>query len=138
MPDYILDTGVLIRHLRNYQGYPELVDRLTGEGGVSISAMTRLEIVRGMRDREQGATFELLDSLETVNVTSSEADQAGELIRFWKAHGTIIGDADVIIAVSALQHELILVTTNPRHFPISGVTVLQADEQGNVSPYKAA
>ena len=44
MPDYILDTGILIRHLRDYQGYPELVDRLTGEGDVSISAMTRLEI----------------------------------------------------------------------------------------------
>jgi|SRR3990172_9095171 len=138
MPDYILDTGILIRHLRDYQGYPELVDRLTGEGDVSISAMTRLEIVRGMRDREQGATFELLDSLETVNVTSSEADQAGELIRFWKAHGTTIGDADAIIAASALQYGLVLVTTNPKHFPMTELTILQTDDLGNLTPYTAA
>lgn len=137
MADYILDTGVLIRHLRDYHGYPELVNHLSEKGEVSISAMTRLEIVRGMRDREKRATFELLDSLETLNVTSSIADQAGELIRFWKAHGATIGDADAIIAACAIQHNLTLVTTNPKHFPMPEVTVLQADEQGNLGPYKA-
>jgi tRNA(fMet)-specific endonuclease VapC len=136
VPDYILDTGVLIRHLRDYHGYPELVDRLTEEGDVSISVMTRLEIVRGMRDREQRATFELLNSVDTLNITSSIADQAGELIRFWKTHGSIIGDADAIIAASALQQELILVTTNPKHFPMPELTIWQADEQGNLIPYK--
>lgn len=136
MPDYILDTGVLIRHLRDHHDYSELVDRLTEEGDLLISAMTRLDIVRGMRDREQGATLELLDSVETLNVSSSVADQAGELIRFWKTHGTTIGDADAIIAASALQNSLTLVTTNPRHFPMSELVVLQVDEQGNLTSYR--
>ena len=136
MPDYILDTGVLIRHLRDYQGYPELVDRLTDEGDVFISAMTRLEIVRGMRERELDDTFELLDSMETVNVTRWVADQAGEIIRYWKTRGNPIGDADAIIASSALQHGLTLVTTNPKHFPMPELNTLQADEQGKLTLYK--
>jgi len=137
MPDYILDTGVLIRHLRDYQGYPELVDRLTDEGDVFISAMTRLEIVRGMRERED-ATFELLESLDTVDVTKWVADQAGEIIRYWKTRGITLGDADAVIAASALQHALTLVTTNPKHFLMPELTVLQADEQGHLNPYTAA
>jgi predicted nucleic acid-binding protein len=137
MPDFILDTGVLIRHLRDYAGCPELVDRLTEEGEVFISAMTRLEIVRGMREQELDATFELLDSLETMDVTRWIADQAGELIRSWKSRGVTLGDADAIIAATALQHGLTLVTTNPRHFPMPELTILQADERGNVTPYKA-
>jgi predicted nucleic acid-binding protein len=136
MPDYILDTGVLIRHLRDYSSYPELVNRLTNEGGVFISAMTRLEVVRGMREREKNATFELLNSLETANVTRWNADQAGELIRSWRTRGVTLGDADALIAASALQHELSLVTTNPKHFPMPELTVLQADEEGNITPYK--
>jgi len=138
MTDCILDTGVLIRHLRDYADYPELVDRLTEEGDIFISAITRLEIVRGMREREQDATFELLDSLETADVTRWIADQAGELIRFWKTCGITLGDADAVIAASALQQGLTLVTTNPKHFPMPELTILQADEQGNLNPYKAA
>lgn len=36
MTDFLLDTGVLIRHLRNKQGYPELMERLTDAGEIYI------------------------------------------------------------------------------------------------------
>lgn len=137
MPEHILDTGVLIRHLRDYQGYPEMVNRLSGEGDVFISAMTRLEIVRGMRNRELDATFYLLNSLVTMDVTSWVADQAGEIIRSWKTRGITFGDADALIAATAIHHGLTLVTTNPKHFPNPELTVLQADDEGNLSPYEA-
>lgn len=138
MPEHILDTGVLIRHLRDYQGYPEMVNHLSGEGDVFISAMTRLEIVRGMRDRELDITFKLLNSLVTMDVTSWVADQAGEIIRSWKTRGITLGDADAIIAASAIHHERTLVTTNPKHFPMPELTVLQADEGGKLTPHKAS
>jgi predicted nucleic acid-binding protein len=136
MSEYILDSGILIRHLRDQRGYPDLVDRLTDEGDVYVSAMSRLEIVRGMRDREVGDTFDLLDSFETISLTSNLADLAGELIRAWRGRGVILSDADAIIAATALQHGLTLVTTNAKHFPMPEMTVLQADEQGNLSPFK--
>ena len=134
--DYLFDSGVLILHLRNQSGYPELTNRLADEADVHISTMTRFEIVRGMNDRERAVTFTLLNSLETLDVTSQIADQAGELIRSWKPRGVTLGDADALIAATAFQHGLILVTTNPKHFPMPEVTVLQADEQGSLTPYK--
>ncbi len=133
MSDYILDSGILIRHLRNYSGYPELVKHLTDKARVNISAMTRLEIVRGLREPERRGTFALLNSLETIAVTGEIADQAGELIRSWRARGANLGDADAIIAASALQNNLALVTTNSRHFPMPELIVLQADEEGHLT-----
>ena len=90
-----------------------------------------------MRDREHADTFNLIDSLETISITGEVADMAGELIRSWRTRGITLSDADAIIAATALQHGLVLVTTNPKHFPMPELVILQADEQGNLSPYKA-
>ena len=135
MSDYVLDSGILIRHLRDQRGYPELVDHLTDKADVYISAMTRLEVVRGMRDREREDTFNLIDSLETISITGELADSAGEIIRSWRGRGITLSDADAIIAASAIHHGLTLVTTNAKHFPMPELTVFQADEQGSLSPY---
>jgi len=133
MSDYLLDSGVLIRHLRDQRGYPELTNRLMDEADVYISAMTRLEIVCASKERERRDTFDLLDSLETISMTSAIADRAGEFIRSWRERGITLGDADAIIAASALHNALILVTTNARHFPMPELVVLQADEQGHLT-----
>ena len=133
MPDYLLDSGILIRHLRGQKGYPELTDRLTDEGDVFISVITRFEIVRGMRDREREITFTLLESLDTVVMTSAIADMAGEIIRIGQARGFTFGEADAIIASTAVHHGLALLTTNAKHFPMPDLIVFQADEQGNIT-----
>jgi len=130
MPEYLLDSGILILHLRNQPGYPELTAHLSDEANTYISAMSHLEIVRGMRDREHTKTINLLESFETIPVTGEIADLAGELIRSWRSRGAILGDADAVIAASALHDGLTLVTTNVRHFPMPELSVLQADEAG--------
>jgi len=134
MSNYLFDSGILIRHLRDQRGYPELTDRLTDKADVYISAMTRLEIVRGMQERERRETFDLLDSLETIPMTREIADLAGELIRSWRAKGVILGDADAIVAASALRVGAPLVTTNTRHFPMPELVIFQADEEGHLTP----
>jgi predicted nucleic acid-binding protein len=126
----------LILHLRNQPGYPELTNRLLNESNTYISAMTHLEIVRGMRDREHAKTFNLLESFETIPVTGAIADMAGELIRTWRKSGVTLGDADAVIAASALHDGLTLVTTNARHFPMPELAVLQADEAGVLTPLR--
>lgn len=137
MPDYLFDSGIPILHLRNQSGYSSLTERLADEADLFVSTMTRFEVLRGMRDRERESTFNLLNSFEALDVTSEIADQAGELIRSWRSRGITLGDADAIIAATALQHGLVLVTTNPKHFPMPDLLIFQADEQGKLSPYKA-
>ena len=133
MSDHLLDTNILIRYLRKTSGYRDLLRTIGSKGWTYISVMTRLEIVRGMQERERKETFDLLDSLETMPMTVEVADMAGELIRSWRARGIILGDADAIIAASALQEGLALVTTNAKHFPMPDLVMYQADEQGKLT-----
>lgn len=134
MADHLLDTGILIRHLRNRPGYRELMGRLADEGQLHIASFTRLEVIRGMHDHEREATLALLDALRTCPLDARTADQAGEMIRAWQKKGVIISGPDAVIAASALRCRAALVTTNPKHFPIPELTVLYADEEGHLHP----
>ena len=133
MSDYLLDTNILILCFRKTEGYQELLDTLATDDILYVSAMTRLEIVRGMRDHERKATFNLLDSMETIDITIEIADRAGELIRLWRTKGVVLGDADAIIAATALNHNLALVTTNEKHFPMPDLVVYRADKNGKLT-----
>ena len=133
MSDYLIDTNILILYMRKTAGYYELLDTLAADDALYISAITRLEIIRGMRDREREATFDILDSLETIEINIEIADKAGELIRTWRTKGVVLEDADALIAASALEHGLALVTTNSKHFPMPDLVVYQADNQGKLT-----
>jgi predicted nucleic acid-binding protein len=133
MPAYLLDSGILIRHLRNCAGYPELIKQLCQAGDLYISAFTRVEVLRGMREHERERTVALLDSFITQVIDRATADQAGEWIRAWQARGVTLGGPDAVIASSALQARAALVTTNARHFPMPELTVLSVDEDGEMS-----
>lgn len=133
MPAYLLDSGILIRHLRKRAGYPELIKRLGQTGDLYISAFTRVEVLRGMREHERERTIALLDSFITQVIDRVTADQAGEWIRAWQVRGVTLGGPDAVIASSALQARAALVTTNARHFPMPELTVLSVDEDGVMS-----
>lgn len=138
MPMFLLDTGILIRHLRNRPGYPELVQRLNQSGDLVISAFTRVEVLRGMRDHERERTLNLLDSFVTQVIDQATADQAGEWLRAWQARGVTLGGPDAVIAACAFRAGAALVTTNARHFPMPELVVLAVDENGQISPVQRA
>ncbi|HSJ56307.1 MAG TPA: PIN domain-containing protein [Anaerolineae bacterium] len=134
MADHLLDTGILIRHLRKRPGYHELMARLAEQGRLSIASFTRLEVIRGMREHEREATFALLDALHTHPLDVETADLAGEMIRFWQSQGKTLSGPDAVIAASAICCGASLVTTNPKHFLLPDLDVLAAGENGELSP----
>lgn len=134
MPAYLLDSGILIRHLRNRPGFPDLLQRLNQAGDLYISAFTRLEVVQGMRDHERERTMALLNSFITQPIDQQAADMAGEWIRNWRARGIALSGPDALIAASARRAGAALVTTNARHFPMTELNVLAVDEAGEIRP----
>lgn len=133
MTDYLLDTNILIRYLRKSHGYDILLSSLAESDWLCISVMTRFEVVRGLRDHEREATFELLDSLESLHISAELADAAGEMVRLGRKRDFTIGEADAIIAATALHHNLALVTTNAKHFSMHNLVVYEADETGSLT-----
>ncbi len=128
----LLDSGILIRHLRDYSGYTKITEQLSEQWLLYISSFSRFEVLRGMRDYEQDRTMHLLESIISLPIDSEVADLAGELVRTYREQGTTLGEGDVLIASTAITYELDLITTNPRHFPMQELTVWHADEFGQL------
>jgi predicted nucleic acid-binding protein len=95
--------------------------------------MTRLELVRGMREHERQRTLGLMNSFPTHPLNASTAVLAGELIQDWHRRGVTLDGPDAAIAATAIELGAILVTLNARHFPMRELRLLIADEEGQLS-----
>ena len=113
----VLDTTVLIDVLR---GNTQAVGYLLGLEEVPVcSEVTRVEVLRGLRSAERGSAEQLFQRLRWVPLDEPTARTAGGLgRRLRRSHGGI-GMADLVIAATAEQVGLPLVTTNVRHFPMA-------------------
>jgi len=118
MPDYLLDSCVLVRHLRRHLPTTALLSKLAMEGRVGIATISRVEIVEGMREHEREGTMQLLDSLLSYPLDAAIADLGGEFIRRYRAQGIALHKPDAIIGATAIHHDLILVTCNSKHYPM--------------------
>ena len=127
MADYLLDSNILILHLRERPEITALLTQWGTEGALYISVATRTEIVAGMRPHEKERTLELLDSLENLPVDEAIADRAGRLIYRYARQGVQLSFADALIAATALEHDLTLATTNPKHFPMPELRLYSPD-----------
>ena len=114
----LVDTSVLIDHLRGDERALHALERHRASGPLHSSEMVRLEILAGMRPAEEEATRILLDSLIWHPGDTGIAEDAGALGRRWLPSAHTIDSADLAIAATALQLGLPLLTTNVRHFPM--------------------
>ncbi len=102
MSGILLDTDVLIDHIRG---------RHTAQiDGCMASVVTRTELFAG-NESEEPAVIALLDRLEELEVTVEIARRAGRIRRT-----TGLDIADALIAATALEHQLPVMTRNLRHF----------------------
>jgi predicted nucleic acid-binding protein len=111
----LVDTDVLIWHLR---GYPNAMRRLDELGSLTLSAISWLEVLQGMRNKAELVAVRkmlahraatLLPLSEAITVRASELMEAITL-----SHGLQMGDA--LIAATALDHGLPVLTANVKHF----------------------
>lgn len=123
MADLLLDTNTLISHLRKRASVTDFLLRWGQRDNLFISVVTRAEILAGMRPNEEPVTMELLRALSNLPVTPAVADRAGRLIYAAARRGVQTSFPDALIAATALEHDLIVVTTNVRHFGELGVSV---------------
>jgi predicted nucleic acid-binding protein len=117
--DYVLDTNILILALRSDPKALDFLEELERKRERScISVVTRTEILAEMRPHEEERTMALLDSLENIPVDEAIADRTGRLIYQYARQGVQLSFPNALIATTALEHDLTLATTNPKHFPM--------------------
>ena len=121
MPKSLLDTDTLsavikqnpvaVTHSRNY---------LATYGLLTFSLMTRYEVLRGLKAKNavvQIAAFEKLCAVsEILPLTDAIVQRAAEIYSILHQQGQLIGDADILIAATAMENGLTCVTNNENHF----------------------
>ncbi len=113
----LVDTDVLIWHLR---GYAQATRRLDQLAGLTLSAVSYLEILQGMRSKAELASInKMLErrSATVLPVSEPITRRAIDLMESLSlSHGLQMGDA--LIAATALEHEMRLLTGNVKHFSV--------------------
>lgn len=111
----VLDTTVLIDVLRGYR--PALKFLLGQVDPPACSEITRVEILRGIRNPEREATEVLTGAIRWIDVDEQIARRAGALGRTWR-RSHALATADLVIGATALELGAELATSNLRHFPM--------------------
>lgn len=100
-----------------------MIRGLQTEGVPFCSSLSILEVMYGVRRKEERVTRELLHALRVVPVRLEEAEKAAFLMRQYRERGINLDLVDAVIAASCLLHELTLVTYNKGHYPMPALKV---------------
>ena len=126
-PQALLDTDVLSAVMRKHpiamaraQAYLAVHHRFT------ISIITRYEVLRGLKAKNASSQLVAFDRFCTasriIRLTDGIVEQAADIYADLHRCGQLIGDADILIAASALAHGFVLITNNEEHFKrVSGL-----------------
>lgn len=130
MNELLLDTDTISFFLRNEPKImSEANDYLKFHKGFTFSVITRFEILRGLKAKNathQIAKFNGIGQHSKIIELNDEIIvQAADIYADLYKRGQIIGDADILIAATAIENNLTVVTNNENHFRrISGLQIL--------------
>ena len=126
----LLDTDILSAIMRrNGSVIPKSRAYLQEHQRFHFSIITRYEILRGLKAIDAHRRLEAFEQLclrsTIIHLSDAIISKASDIYADLSKRGELIGDADILIAASALVHGFGLVTNNKRHF--ARITNLQIE-----------
>ncbi len=126
MTRYLLDTTVLVAHLRGDEEISQLMRDLVAAGHLlCVSCVNVAEVERGIRPKERRAATTLLDRLTFLSTTVEAAIRAGRYLAELSERGRTLHLADALVAATARVHGAVLVTDNVADFPMRDIRVMR-------------
>jgi tRNA(fMet)-specific endonuclease VapC len=117
---YLLDTNTVIHFFKGIAG---VTGRwaLTPPSSMQLSAISLYELQVGMTtstmpERRRIELLRILDYIQVIPFGLPEAEKAAQIRADLQTRGKMIGPLDVLIAATALVHELVLVTHDTDEF----------------------
>lgn len=117
---FLVDTDWAVSHLKGVPRVSAALDEKLPQGlGLSIISIAELwEGVLYARDvaKSQQNLEAFLAIVQVMDLNDGTCRRFGEIRGLLRKRGKLIGDFDSLIAATALQHDLTLLTNNRRHF----------------------
>lgn len=117
---YLVDSDWIISGIA---GRPAAIDLFASlrHDRFAISVVTVAEVLDGAYGGTDSAAMltacrEFLDGFPVLDVTEPVADMFARLRSMLRRRGRLIPDLDLLIAATALAHDLTLVSRNERHY----------------------
>ncbi len=118
---YTLGTNALTALLLGRGGFGERFEDVLSKGHVlTLNAVSYYELRRGLtlpRFSRRLSQFETsLTRYESLPMNTEALDVAVGIYQTLRADGTLLEDADILMAAIAISHDATLVTRNLKHF----------------------
>lgn len=109
----LIDTNVFIDYLRKDEEASRFLHNIPQ---LTVSVVTAAELVQGARDKQELVTIaRLIKRLNVLPITASISETMLSVVgQHTLSHRIAI--PDVLIAATAIEHRLTLVTANTKHF----------------------
>lgn len=126
----MLDSNTISFYFKKYpKVVAEAQNYLQQHQKCTFSAISRFEILRGMKVRSATVQLKFFDMFchqnEIIGLTDEIIVRAADIYADLYKRGLLILDADILIAATALENNLAIVTNNESHFNrISGLKIL--------------
>lgn len=121
---FLIDTDILIWVLRGNKKYKDIFHRLKNISPISASVITIAEIYKNIYLSEFTTTEGLIKELYIWDVNLNIAKEGGlywkEYIKKYKK----INILDCLVAATAKEHDLSVITLNTRHYPMIDIKVI--------------
>jgi predicted nucleic acid-binding protein len=125
----VLDSDVLIDHLRDTGPGRELIDRLAVSSGYRVTSVTAFELALGRAYAHNPAPADALLSAPCLELTREAALRGGNLLRDLRAAGAGIEIRDALQAGICLEACAPFVTRNVRHYArVPGLLVVEPQD----------
>lgn len=121
---YLIDTDIIIWVLRGNKKYIDLLQNLARKDSLTISTITIAEIYKNIYPAELIKTENLLNEMQSLDITSLIAKQAGLYWQEYSKKLKALSLTDCLIASCASVNGLTLVSLNTKHFPMKDIKLL--------------
>jgi tRNA(fMet)-specific endonuclease VapC len=127
---YLLDSDWVADYLKGREPAVEIVDSLYS-AGLSISIITYAEVYEGIyyghnRPQYERVYQEFLRGVDVLGINQGVARRFAIVRGALRTQGQLISQTDLLIAATALEHGLVMVTRNIRDFGrVPGIQLLE-------------
>ena len=113
----LIDTSLFIDYYRKQKKELTVLVKLSEKYNFAISVITKFELLVGTFTKEQYSFWNnIFNDLTVFPIADKEVERSAEIVKFLRKNNKMIGLQDILIAATAIENNLEIVSLNYKDF----------------------